>query len=372
MQTYNVTLQSPVAKSYRCKRAADSLDIDVEKKAIHRLSVNADIDTSYNIGLIIGASGSGKTTLAKTIFGDDCFKSVLDETKPIIEQFPEDYDYETCAKILSGVGLTQVPCWIRPVYTLSNGQKARAEAALLMCKNGLSVIDEWTSVVDRTVAKVMSHCVQKHARAEQKRIVLLSCHYDVIDWLNPDWVIDCNKGEYVDRRSVWQSHRRSEQLQFTVRETDKNTWRYFSRYHYLSESLPGGHVRYFGLFQGQDQIGFICYANYVPFRQVQRLRKEKMIMHANRIVVHPDYAGIGLGILMTNETAKYMSSQNFRVMCKFSSVPVYKAMTKSPDWRLISLDRQLGVKAGGNMKRKSGFRENIKTYTFEYRYEHKR
>lgn len=367
MQTYNVTLQSPVSKSYRCKRAADSLDIDVEKKSIHQLSVQANIETPYNIGLIIGASGSGKTTLAKQIFGEDCFKTVLDDSKPIIEQFPTDYDYETCAKILSGVGLTQVPCWIRPVYTLSNGQKARAEAALLMCKNGLSVIDEWTSVVDRTVAKVMSHCIQKHARAEQKRIVLLSCHYDVIDWLNPDWIIDCNKQEYIDRRLLWREHQRTEILQFEIRETDRSTWRYFSRYHYLSDKLPGGHVRFFGLFHGQDQVGFICYANYVPFRKTHKINKEKMIMHANRIVVHPDYAGIGLGILMTNETARFMHKQNFRVMCKFSSVPVYKAMNKSPNWKLVSLDRQLGTKLSGNMTRKSGFRENIKTYTFEYR-----
>lgn len=367
MQTYNVELVSPVSKSYRCKRAADSLDIDVEKKAIHRLSVRADIETPFSIGLILGASGSGKTTLAKQMFGQDCFKTVLDETKPIIEQFPETYDYESSAAILAGVGLTQVPCWIRPVYTLSNGQKARAEAALLMCNPSLTVIDEWTSVVDRTVAKVMSHCIQKHARAQNRRIVLLSCHYDVVEWLNPDWIIDCNKGEYVDRRSLWRDANRSEQLRFDIRETDKDSWRYFSKYHYLSDKLPGGHTRYFGLFHGQDQVGFICYANYVPHRLEQKFRKQKMIMHANRIVVHPDYAGIGLGILMTTETAKYMTAQNFRVMCKFSSVPVYRAMMKSPSWRLISLDRQIGLKLSGNMARKSGFRENIKTYTFEYR-----
>lgn len=364
MQAFNVMLESSISKSYRCKRAADSLDIDVEKKSIHQLSVQADIENPYNIGLIIGASGSGKTTLARQIFGDDCFKIVLNDTKPIIDQFPVSYDYETCAKILSGVGLTQVPCWIRPVYTLSNGQKARAEAALLMCKNGLSVIDEWTSVVDRTVAKVMSHCIQKHARAEQKRIVLLSCHYDVVDWLNPDWIIDCNKQEYIDRRLLWREHQRTERLQFELRETDKNTWRYFSRYHYLSEKLPGGHVKFFGLFHGQDQIGFICYANYVPHRKSQR--NQKMIMHANRIVIHPDYAGIGLGIEMTNESAKYLSKW-YKIMCKFSSVPIYKSMIKSPSWKIINVKRQIGsMNVGGNMLRRSGFRENIKTYSFEF------
>jgi len=253
---------------------------------------------------------------------------------------------------------------LRPVCTLSNGQKARAEAAILMCNNDMTVIDEWTSVVDRTVAKVMSHCIQKHTRKENKRIVLLSCHYDVLEWLNPDWVIDCNKQEYVDRRSVRLDFKRTERLQFDIRETTRNTWKYFSKYHYLTDTMPGGHTKIFGLWHDQNQIGFICYANYVPYRKSQR--NQKMIMHANRIVIHPDYAGMGLGIMMTNESAKYLSKW-YKIMCKFSSVPIYKSMKKSPFWKIVDVKRQIGAtNVGGNMLRKSGFRENIKTYSFEF------
>lgn len=362
MQTYDVTLSCEVFNSYRCKRAADSLDIDVKKKSVHNLRVVADLKTPYNIGLIIGASGSGKTTLAKQIFGEDCFKSALDNTKPIIEQFPEEYEYKTCADILSGVGLTQVPCWLRPVYTLSNGQKARAEAALLMCREGLTIIDEWTSVVDRTVAKVMSHCIQKHARKQEKQIVLLSCHYDVVDWLNPDWIIDCNKQEYIDRRLLRQSFERQEKLQFDVRPVGRETWKYFSKYHYLSERLPAGYMETYGLFYGVNQIGFISYVNYVPHRP-----GTTKMLHANRIVIHPDYAGMGLGILLTNETAKIMKAKGFRIMCKFSSVPVYKSMQKASCWKLRKLERIIIKKPpAGNMNRKAGFREQVKTYSFEY------
>lgn len=201
MQTYYVILKSDISKTFRCQRAANSLDIDTEKKSIHELKISADLESPFNIGLILGASGSGKTTLAHKIFGDDCFKINLDSEKPIIDQFPENLSYDECANILSGIGLTSVPCWIRPVKTLSNGQKARAEAAYMMINSSnINILDEWTSVVDRTIAKVMSHCVQKFARKNQKKIILLSCHYDVIDWLNPDWIIDCNDGSYIDRR----------------------------------------------------------------------------------------------------------------------------------------------------------------------------
>lgn len=368
MQAYDVTLSSPISDSYRCKRAADSLDIDANKKAIHSLKVNADLETDYNIGLIIGASGSGKTTLAKKIFGNDCFKTILDEEKSIIDQFPESFEYDKCAEILSGVGLTQVPCWIRPVKTLSNGQRARSEAALLMCSNEkLTIIDEWTSVVDRTVAKVMSHCIQKFARKNDKKIVLLSCHYDVIEWLNPDWIIDCNKQQYTDRRLLRQGYERQEKLKFDIRETGRETWKYFSKYHYLSDKMPAGHIETFGLFNDENQIGFICYANYVPYRKSDKNKGVKKIMHSNRVVIHPDYAGIGLGILLCNATANIMHRKGYRVMAKFSSIPMYKSRIKDKNWCLIDIKRKVGSKTSTRkISRQSGYRCNIKTYSFEY------
>lgn len=367
MQNYLVRLESPVATSFRCQKAANSLDIDVAKKSVHELSLQADITSKYNVGLIVGASGSGKTTLAKQIYGAECFESLLQPDKPIIDQLPANMSYDECAATLAGIGLTSVPCWIRPVYTLSNGQKARAEAALLMAnqKNGVTVIDEWTSVVDRTVAKVMSHCVQKHARKSEKQIVLLSCHYDVVEWLDPDWIIDCNKQTFIDRRSLCPDDRkRREQLDFKVAEVDRSTWRNFSKYHYLSERLPGGHIKTYGIFHGANQIGFQCFANYVAHKN----KDEPMIMHSNRTVIHPDYAGLGLGILVINATSELVRKQGYRVMAKFSSTPIYKSFLRYPDkWRLTEVRTQVGkMPVGKNMMRQSGFRENVKTYSFEW------
>lgn len=194
----SLTLQSEVFTDFRCQMAANSLDIDVNKKSIHHLEIdNINTPENWNIGLVYGASGSGKTTLIKHLFGDDCFKVIMDENLPVINQLPAELTYDECAAILSGIGLTSVPCWIRPIKTLSNGQKARAEAALLMFSNeNVVLIDEWTSVVDRTVAKAMSHCVQKFARKNNKKIILCSCHYDILEWVRPDWLIDCNKQEF--------------------------------------------------------------------------------------------------------------------------------------------------------------------------------
>lgn len=367
MQTYVVRLQSPIAKSFRCQKAANSLDIDVEKKSVHQLNVTADLKSDFNVGLILGASGSGKTTLAKQIFGNDCFKTALRDDKPVIDQFPEGWDYDQCASTLSGIGLTSVPCWIRPVYTLSNGQKARAEAALQMAnlnENGITVIDEWTSVVDRTVAKVMSHCVQKHARREKKKIILLSCHYDVVEWLNPDFIIDCNKQEYIDRRAMVGTFERTDRLRLDIREVDRKTWPYFSKYHYLSDKLPGGKIYTFGLFNGDDQIGFQCFAAYIIGNHTT--------FFSNRTVVHPDYAGLGLGIKIIDETSKIMRKKGFDIKAKFSSMPVYRAMKKSPLWRCTAINKPIKKQKMGKIKNVSGtnredcFRNKTTTYHFDF------
>jgi SpoU rRNA methylase family enzyme len=58
------------------------------------------------------------------------------------------------------------------------------------------VICEWTSVVDRTIAKVMSICLNKYAKKNNKKIIVLSCHKDIIDWLEPDWVFDTDSKQF--------------------------------------------------------------------------------------------------------------------------------------------------------------------------------
>lgn len=374
MRSVTVRLESSIPTSFRTTMAANSQDIDVGKKSVHELHVEIDLETDYRVGLIVGASGSGKTSLARDLFGADALRDETILERPIIDQFPAAWNYEQCQEALIGIGLGSVPCWIRPAFTLSTGQLARAQAALRLSKveqteadnpdtNPPIVMDEWTSVVDRTVAKVMSHAAQRYARRVAKRIVFCSCHYDVIEWLNPDWIIDCNRAAFVDRRSLWRDFQRSEHLDFSVREVDKSTWRYFSKYHYLSERLPAGKIYTYGLFHGADQIGFNCFANYMPTKATMR----RMVWHSNRTVIHPDFTGFGLGIRLINATAAHVAALGHIVRGKFSSMPVYRSMAKDPHWKLIVDRTQIGrTPRAATMGKQTGFRENVRTYTFEY------
>jgi ABC-type ATPase with predicted acetyltransferase domain len=362
-----VILKSKVNKDFRCQVAANSLDIDVEKKSIHHLKIdNINLPKQWNIGLVYGNSGSGKTTMIKHLFGDDIFNIKLNEEEPIINQLPETLNYEECAKMLNGIGLNSVPCWIRPLKTLSNGQKARAEAVYLMTKaDEIVFIDEWTSVVDRTVAKAMSKCLYKYAKRTNKRLVLCSCHIDIIEWLNPDWMLDCNKQEFVLPKSEAFFFKERTKLKFEIKEIDRTSWKYFSKYHYLNERLPGGKLYLYGLFHNDNQIGFQCFANYTPHR-----KGTLIIYHSNRTVVHPDYNGLGLGIKLINKTSELLINKiECRIMAKFSSTPVYKAMIKQDVWKYLGFNRKFGKYVmGKRMNRKSGQREKgVKTYNFEYK-----
>jgi ABC-type Mn2+/Zn2+ transport system ATPase subunit len=365
MQTFIVDLKSNPPNGFRSIKAAQSVDLNVNEKLTHHMEISADVKSEFNVGLIIGASGSGKTTMAKEMFGPACFDEMLDPSKPVIEQFRKHMSYDECAAALTGIGLSQVTSWVKPAGALSNGQKARAEAALQMTSlKPFVVIDEFTSVVDRNVAKAMAHCVQKFARKFNKIITLVSCHYDVFEWLNPDWVIDCNAETYTDRREHRQSFIKSEQLEFKIARCNRSTWKRFSKYHYLSDRLPGGHIETFGLYLDGKQIGFQCFANYVPTR-----KGAVRMMHSNRTVVHPDYVGFGVGIQLIDLTSQMMVDDGFIVAAKFSSIPVYKAMKRNSNWLLVNVSNNTHdsqYNTGGNMQRKTGMRQATKTFSFRY------
>ena len=148
-----------------------------------------DLPEDFNIGVIYGSSGSGKTTLLKE-FGDTD-THLWNKTHSIISHFdtPDDGINK-----LSAVGLNSIPSWYKPYQVLSNGERFRADLSRSIHSG--AVIDEFSSVVDRNVAKASSVALSKYIkRNDIKNIVISTCHEDVLDWLEPDWVINTNNGE---------------------------------------------------------------------------------------------------------------------------------------------------------------------------------
>lgn len=157
-------------------------------------------ESGWQIGLIVGPSGSGKTSIGKQIWPDAGIIDLShgwDANLPIIEDIAPNADnMNVVSGALSAVGLGDVPAWLRPFKVLSNGEQFRAGLARLICEApDKAVVDEFTSVVDRQIAKIGAAAFAKSWRKTGNQIVLLSCHYDVIDWLQPDWVYDTRVSE---------------------------------------------------------------------------------------------------------------------------------------------------------------------------------
>lgn len=148
-----------------------------------------NLPKEFNIGIIVGSSGSGKSTLLSSFGIEE--SPIWDNTKAIVSHFANPDD---AVNRLGAVGLNTIPSWYRPYNVLSNGEKFRVDLARKI-KDG-AVIDEFTSVVDRNVAKAASVAMSRYVKKNNiKNIVLSTCHPDIVDWLNPDWVINTDTGE---------------------------------------------------------------------------------------------------------------------------------------------------------------------------------
>lgn len=194
--------------------------------------------------------------------------------------------------MLSAVGLGDVPAWLRPFHVLSNGEKFRAGLARLACERPRhAVVDEFTSVIDRQIAKVGAAAFSKTWRRGGGQIVLLSCHYDIIEWLQPDWVYDTAEARFYDRDCLRQRPRLELQI-YKVRGTVFP--RLFKRHYYLDLPMPVA-AEYFVGFVGGEPV---CHLAVTPLFTAKAYR-------STRLVVLPEWQGIGVGTKFLAAVCEY-------------------------------------------------------------------
>lgn len=192
-------LESPIHNSARVMQVASMFDVPPSQKSAVEWHADLPIETRpWHVGLIVGPSGAGKSSAANALFGGRMVGAqTWRRDRSVIDDFPEKMGIKDIVAIMSSVGFNTPPSWMRPYEVLSNGEKFRVSVARALAETeGLVVVDEFTSVVDRQVAQVASHCVQKTVRKSGRQFVAVTCHYDVIDWLQPDWVFEPHLGAF--------------------------------------------------------------------------------------------------------------------------------------------------------------------------------
>ncbi len=288
----------------------------------HPYLIPDDLPKEFNIGVIVGASGTGKSTLLNN-FGKTQNIN-WHKNKSIASHFE---DATIANEKLSAVGLMSVPDWVKPFDALSNGQKFRANMARSLKDN--IVIDEFTSVIDRNVAKAASTSMSKYIRRNNiKNVVLATVHKDILNYIEPDWVIDTDRGQWATGRYLCRP-----KLVLTILPCTNEIWSHFAKHHYLSKEINKASHCYLAVWNKQ-LIGFISVLP-LPSGTVKNAWRE------HRLVIHPDYQGFGFGPKLSEAVAQHYVDNGKRYYGKTSHPRLGFYRDKSSLWRPTSSNHSM-------------------------------
>lgn len=342
-----ITLSTPIKKSARVLQASGMFDIPQETVSTVEVPYSLPLDEKpWNVGMVVGPSGSGKSSIARHVWPDSmAWANMLaawgDDTA-VVDGFPYKMPIKDILEMCSSVGFSSPPAWLRPFRVLSTGEQFRVNIArmLAVCLAGNPaimpwpiVVDEFTSVVDRTVAQIGSSAVARTVRKYNQQFVAVTCHYDVEEWLQPDWVFRTD-----DSTFRWRSVQPRPSIELSVRRVHHSLWQTFYRHHYLSADLNKAAVCFAAFYKGRP-VAFDAWLSQ-PHRSIPNMRR------STRLVTLPDFQGIGIGNRLNETCASMWRTLGFRPMITTSHPAVVGHCTRSPLW---VMNRGASRNTGGGM-----------------------
>jgi GNAT superfamily N-acetyltransferase len=345
-----------VHDSFRVQQVAGMFDVPLLAKATERFRVELpELAEDWTIGLVVGPSGSGKSTIARRAFAEQLYTPADWPTARAVVDCFGDVSVRQVVDLFTAVGFGSPPSWVKPYHVLSGGERFRCDlaralaaafrhqsgraveqkssrekgsstAALPLCRTSalpLVVFDEFTSVVDRNVAKVCSAAIAKGIRRRHIpcRFVAVTCHYDVAEWLEPDWVLDMATCELTRRRL------RRPSIKLEIHRSSLAAWQLFKRHHYLSGSLANGARCYLTTWD-DIPVNFCATLPVIAKRNHRRF---------TRIVTLPDYQGIGIGMRAVAAVAELHRREGLRINVTSSHPALIRHCRRSPLWRTVNV-----------------------------------
>jgi ABC-type lipoprotein export system ATPase subunit len=323
MPHFNIVKEVNPQKTFRVASVMGTYDLQSNRVQEHFVG-DINLPETWQVGLIVGNSGTGKTTIAKELFPDAYITNFEYTHECLLDDMPETASVNEICKALTSVGFASTPSWLKPYAVLSNGEKMRCDLArAMLMPQKLFVFDEFTSVVDRNVAKIGSFAMQKAIRKTDKQLIAVTCHFDVEDWLLPDWVFDTNSMTF--RLCEGQKKNRPT-CRLDIYETKAKDyyWNMFKKYHYLSHSHNNA-ARVFVATLNGDLCAFTSMLSFPH-------PKKRGYWRGHRTVVLPDYQGLGLGLKLNNYVCQMLVNEGKGVITTTSNPARIASLKKSPLW----------------------------------------
>lgn len=310
-------------------------------------------EIDWQIGVIFGRSGTGKTQIARELWPKEYeAENFFVHKDTVLEDMPQGKTIDEIGNVFNSVGFSSVKSWLKPYTVLSEGEKMRARLArTILSDHALSVFDEYTSTIDRDIAKVGSLALSKSIRRNKnKKIILVTCHRDVLKWLDADWTFCTDDMSFVNLTG--RSLRRPRISCDVYRCENNKFWSIFRKYHYLNESLLPGSEQYIAVYKEQP-IAF-CAITHI----VHRIRGMKRI---HRLVVLPDYQGIGIGRRLLNTVCKAYKKEGHKMFLRTSNPALVHSLARDRAWLCVDGGGRNAPHAGGIGLRSSGARNRLTT-----------
>jgi hypothetical protein len=330
MRRVDLVVESKIEPTARIKQLSGMFDVPATEKLAHEWHGEIPIDEKpWNIGLIVGPSGAGKSSVARQLFGEE--RKLQWNAASVVDDFDKRFSIADVAEVCGAVGFNTIPSWMKPHAVLSTGEKFRVDLARQLIESGdeLLMVDEFTSVVDRQVAHIGCHAVQKYIRKAKRQFVAVTCHYDCEDWLQPDWIL-----EPATMAFRWRSLQRRPSIEIEIARVDHTAWKLFAPFHYLTGDLHRGASCYVLFVNGQPaSFAGILHRPHATAHDIKGV---------SRLVTLPDFQGLGLALILVEKLGAAHKALGNRLRCYPAHPLLVRSFDRALQWKMTKAPGTFG------------------------------